>query len=239
MLLFFHGGGWVTERVENYDKVCARMSKATGHMVVSVDYRLAPENPFPAGLKDCYAVARELYTNGFNYGIDTSKITLIGDSAGGNLVSAVSLMARDRNEFIPKRQILIYPVENNDYTEASPYESVRTNGTDYFLTAKKMRDYVELYIKNEKDLNSPYFTPLHAKNLENQPRTLILSAEFDPLRDEGEDYGRKLEAAGNNVVVHRVNGAMHGYFALGIMSYYVAETFDIINDFLKEANIDG
>ncbi|MCD7817996.1 MAG: alpha/beta hydrolase, partial [Lachnospiraceae bacterium] len=119
VLLFFHGGGWVTESVENYDRVCARMAQATGCMVVSVEYRLAPEHRFPVGLQDCYAAARALYTGRFLFSVDKEKITVIGDSAGGNLAAAVCMMARDIGEFQVKQQILIYPAVNNCYTEES------------------------------------------------------------------------------------------------------------------------
>ena len=164
VLLFFHGGGWVTESVENYDRVCARMAQATAHIVVSVEYRLAPEDKFPSGLEDCYVVAKALYTGKFVLNVKPENITLIGDSAGGNLCAALSLMARDRGEFMPKRQILIYPATYNDYTEKSPFPSVKENGTDYLLTAGKMQDYIDLYAKNEEDKQNPYFAPYLAKD---------------------------------------------------------------------------
>ena len=232
VMLFFHGGGWVTESIDNYERICARMAVATNHIVVSVGYRLAPEYKFPEGLEDCYAVAKELYT-GKIAGIDPEQITVIGDSAGGNLAAALSLLARDRGEFLPKRQILIYPALYGDYSDASPYPSVRENGSDYLLTAGKMRDYIELYASSEKDKKNPYFAPLLAEDYKNQPKTLILTAEFDPLRDEGEDYGRKLSEAGNEVEIHRISDALHGYFALGIKYYHVKESFELINEFLR------
>lgn len=133
ILLFFHGGGWVTESVENYDRVCARMAQATAHIVVSVEYRLAPEHKFPVPLEDCYAATKALYTNQLILNTDPEKITIIGDSAGGNLTAAVCLMARDKGEFTPRRQILIYPALGNCYTEESPYRSVQENGCDYLL----------------------------------------------------------------------------------------------------------
>lgn len=232
VMLFFHGGGWVTESIDNYERICARMAVATNHIVVSVGYRLAPEYKFPVGLEDCYAVAKELYTGKID-GIDPEQITVIGDSAGGNLAAALSLLARDRQEFLPKRQILIYPALYGDYSDASPYPSVRENGSDYLLTAGKMRDYINLYASSEKDKKNPYFAPLLADDYKNQPKTLILTAEFDPLRDEGEDYGRKLAEAGNEVEIHRISDALHGYFALGIKYYHVKESFELINEFLR------
>ena len=204
VFLFFHGGGWVTESIDNYERICARLASATDHIVVSVEYRLAPEYPFP-----------------------------IGDSAGGNLAAAVSLMARDQGEFLPKRQILIYPAVNNDYSEESPYLSVRRYGTEYLLTAGKMRDYINFYASAEEDKKSKYLAPLMETDYSNQPDTLILTAECDPLRDEGEEYGRRLKEAGNKVEVHRIQDALHGFFALGVKYYHVQESFAIINRFLS------
>lgn len=229
IMLFLHGGGWATEHVENYERVCSRMAQATGQTVAAVEYRLAPEHKFPTGLMDCYTVARALYTHP-----DTKPedITLIGDSAGGNLAAALSIMARDRGEFMPKRQILIYPAVNNDYSENSPYLSVRRYGTEYLLTAGKMRDYINFYASAEEDKRSKYLAPLMETDYSNQPDTLILTAECDPLRDEGEEYGRRLKEAGNQVEIHRIQDALHGFFALGVKYYHVQESFAIINRFL-------
>lgn len=232
-LLFFHGGGWVTESIDNYERICARLASATNHIVVSVEYRLAPEYPFPTGFYDCYMAAKAMFTNRFILNTDPDKITLIGDSAGGNLAAAVSLMARDQGEFLPKRQILIYPAVNNDYSEKSLFSSVRENGQDYLLTAGKLKDYINLYAGSEEDKLNPYFAPILEKDLSGQPDTLILTSEFDPLRDEGEAYGRRLAEAGNRVEVHRIKDALHGYFALGIRSLHVQESFEYINHFLE------
>ena len=236
-LLFFHGGGWVTESIDNYERICARLANATGQYVVAVEYRLAPEDKFPAGLEDCYAVAKTLYSGDFMLNIKPENITLIGDSAGGNLCAALSLMARDYGEFMPKRQILIYPATYNDYTENSPFPSVKENGTDYLLTAGKMQDYIDLYARNKEDKKNPYFAPYIAEDLANQPDTLILTCEFDPLRDEGEAYGKRLKEAGNYVEIHRIKDALHGYFALGIKQLHVQESFTYINEFLKEETL--
>lgn len=233
VLLFYHGGGWVTESVENYDRVCARMSQATGQIVASVEYRLAPEHRFPIGLEDCYAAAKALYTNRFLLNTDPDQITIIGDSAGGNLAAAVCMMARDRGEFIPRRQILIYPALNNCYTQDSPFTSVKENGEGYLLTSVKMEDYLKLYQSSPKDRKNPYFAPLLEENLEGMPDTLILTAELDPLRDEGEEYGRRLQEAGNHAEVHRIPEALHGFFALGVKFLHVQESFEYMNRFLE------
>lgn len=234
VFLFFHGGGWVTESVDNYQRICAKIAEKMHHIVIAVEYRLAPEFPFPTGLEDCYAAAKAVYTNEFLLNVDPEKITLIGDSAGGNLTAAVSLMARDRGEFVPKRQILIYPVTNNDYSENSPFPSVQENGTDYGLTAGKMRDYINYYAGCEEDKQNPYFAPILSKDFSNQPKTLVITAEFDPLRDEGEAYGRALREAGNEVEIHRIRDAFHGFFVLGLKYLHVQESFEIIERFLRE-----
>ena len=233
VFLFFHGGGWVTDCIDNYERICARLASATEHIVVSVEYRLAPEHPFPTGFMDCYAVAKAIYTNRFILNVNPQRITLIGDSAGGNLAAAVSLKARDDGIFKPQRQILIYPAVNNDYSDTSRFQSVKDCGSDYLLTAGKMQDYIDLYAKNEEDKQNPYFAPYLAKDVSHQPDTLILTSEFDPLRDEGEAFGERLKAAGNRVEVHRIAGAFHGYFALGIKFLHVQESFTYVNRFLE------
>lgn len=232
LLLFIHGGGWVTESIDNYERICARLASATEHIVVSVEYRLAPEHPFPTGFMDCYAVAKAIYTNRFILNVNPQRITLIGDSAGGNLAAAVSLKARDDGIFKPQRQILIYPAVNNDYSDTSRFQSVKDCGSDYLLTAGKMRDYIDFYAAREEDKKNKYFAPLMETDYRNQPDTLILTAEFDPLRDEGEEYGKRLKEAGNYVEVHRIKDALHGYFALGIRYFHVQESFELINQFL-------
>ena len=235
VLLFFHGGGWVTESVENYDRGCSRMAQSTGHIVMSVEYRLAPEYRFPVPLEDCYAAAKALYTGHLVLPADPDRITIIGDSAGGNLAAAVCLKARDTGDFAPKKQILIYPAVSNCYTKKSPYKSVQENGQDYLLTAVKMEDYLKLYESSTEDRQNPYFAPILAKDLSHMPETLILTAEFDPLRDEGEEYGKRLKKANNYVEIHRIPDALHGYFALGIRFLHVQESFEIMNCFLNKS----
>ena len=235
VLLFFHGGGWVTESVENYDRVCSRMAQSTGHIVMSVEYRLAPEYRFPVPLEDCYAAAKALYTGHLVLPADPDRITIIGDSAGGNLAAAVCLKARDTGDSAPKKQILIYPAVSNCYTKKSPYKSVQENGQDYLLTAVKMEDYLKLYESSTEDRQNPYFAPILAKDLSHMPETLILTAEFDPLRDEGEEYGKRLKKANNYVEIHRIPDALHGYFALGIRFLHVQESFEIMNCFLNKS----
>ncbi len=241
ILIFFHGGGWVIGNIDSYSKICHHMAKQTGHIVISVDYRLAPENPFPAAPEDCYTVAREIYREAELFNVRREDITLIGDSAGGNLAAVVSLMARDRGEFLPAKQILLYPSTASDHSEASPFPSVHENGTDYLLTTKRINDFMELYINSEKDLSHPYLAPLLAEDLSGQPKTLIITAEYDPLRDEGEAYGKKLEQYGNDVEIVRMKDALHGFITLPLHFVHVKRSYERINRFLKtnEVGLDN
>lgn len=232
-LLFFHGGGWVLGNVDSYTTVCANLAVATRHAVVSVDYRLAPEYKFPAAPEDCYAVAKEIFTNGID-GRKAENITLIGDSAGGNLAAVVSLMARDRGAFQVPRQILLYPCTANDHSEASPFASVREKGTDYLLTARRVNEMMEMYRSSDADLENPYYAPLLEKDLTNQPKTLIITAEYDPLCDEGECYAEKLKAAGNSVSVYRMRDALHGFISLPPRFQELEKAYELINRFLGE-----
>lgn len=234
LLLFFHGGGWVLESVDTYDSVCRTLARRTGCRVASVEYALAPEYVFPVGVEDCYAAARAVYQHPELFGVQSNQITLIGDSAGGNLSAAVSLMARDRGEFEIAQQILIYPATYNDHSDTSPFTSVRENGNNYLLTSKRVRDYMELYAGGDpQNMQSPYFAPLLADDLTCQPRTLVITAEFDPLRDEGEAYAYALRDAGNEVMLFRMPDALHGYFSLSPRFTLVRHTFDMIDHFLN------
>ncbi|MBN7772729.1 alpha/beta hydrolase [Clostridium aminobutyricum] len=234
-IVFFHGGGWVTENIDSYNNICKNLSTYTKSKLISVEYRLAPEHPFPQGFEDCYAVAKQVHQIQAEIGNLPGKIILMGDSAGGNLAAAVALKARDKGEFNVEVQILLYPATYFDHSPSSPFDSIRENGTGYILTAKKICDYMTLYKSTDRDLFNPYFAPLMADDFSNQPRTLIISAEFDPLRDEGEEYGKKLIEAGNEVEIYRMQDALHGYMYLGPRYVHVKKTYDLINRFLNES----
>lgn len=236
VLLFFHGGGWVIGDVETYTPTCIRMADLTGCVVVAVDYRLAPEDPFPAGLQDCYQVAQQLLDDPSPAGItDPANIVLIGDSAGGNLAAVVSLLLRNRGYQPPAKQILLYPVTQWDHDpETSPYESVREHGEDYRLTNSEVQDYLELYTPEPARRRDWHVAPLMAEDLTDQPDTLVITAELDLLRDEGEAYGKALKAAGNTVRIHRVEGALHGFIALPRISRSVREAYEVITAFLDD-----
>lgn len=233
-MLYFHGGGWVTGDIETYTTACINMADALGRVIYSVDYRLAPEHPFPEGLEDCLRVTTVLMENLKMTGIESaSQWILAGDSSGANLAAAVSLRLRDEGKTVPSRQVLLYPVTHFDHTENSPFESVRTKGKDYGLTAKRIQDYMEMYQPVLEERKSPYVAPLMAEDFSNQPRTLIITAEHDLLRDEGEAYGKALEQAGNDVMVHRIPESAHGFITLPPFTKPVEETYEVMNEFLK------
>lgn len=234
IIIYIHGGGWVTDGIDSYERICGKLSKHTGHLVISVDYRLAPEYKFPVGLLDAYEVVKSICKNEFPYSLNTDNVTIMGDSAGGNLTAAICQMARDKKEFTPTRQVLIYPAVNNDYSENSIYPSVQSKGEEFLLTAGKMRDYLTLYESKEEDRYNPYFAPILAKDFSDLPKALVITAENDPLRDEGETYGNHLKFAGNEVQIYRIEQAIHGYFGMGLNGPYVRETLQLIARFLKE-----
>lgn len=233
LLLFFHGGGWVFESVDTYNQVCKALAKAIGCRIASVEYRRAPEFPFPVGLEDCYAAAKAIYANPEQFGVQPEDITLIGDSAGGNLTAAVSLLARDRGDFTVSQQILIYPATAADHSESSPFPSVHENGEGYLLTSYRVQEFMRLYAgQDDSAFTNPYFAPLLMEDLSHQPRTLIITAEFDPLRDEGEAYAAALSRAGAQVYLHRMRDALHGFISLPAQFVQVQRAHALIAKFL-------
>lgn len=232
VIFYIHGGGFVTESIESYNRVCWNLTKNTQQIVVSVEYPLAPEFRFPTQIEVCYAAAKAIFKDRSILNVNPEQITVMGDSAGGNMAAALSMMARDRGEFMPERQILIYPCVNNNYKENNGFLSVMENGQDYLLTRQNMEDYLEYYQASEADRDNPYFAPLIASNFENLPKTLVITGEFDPLRDEGEAFAEKLREGGNEVILHRIKDAVHGFFLLEPLHMAVKETYEYINEFL-------
>ncbi len=234
LLIYIHGGGFVTGNVQSYSTLCTRIANKTKHIVVSIDYRLAPEHKFPTGLEDCYSVVKHLVSQELFFGNDQNKIILMGDSAGANLASAISLLARERGEFNVDKQILLYPALYNDYSENSPFPSVLENGQDYLLTKERMSNYLELYARDKEDLNNKYLAPLLAEDLSNQPDTLVISAEYDLLRDEAKEYANRLKEAGNKSLYYEIEDVVHGFFMLSSILEPIKKCYEIINEFLED-----
>lgn len=230
-LLFFHGGGWVTGSLVSYHAACGHLCEHTGRPVCSVGYRLAPEHRFPDGLSDCHAVLQAVLAGDPTFPYD-GPLTLMGDSAGGNLAAASLLMCMERGERLPDAQLLFYPVVQTDFTDGSPFPSVRENGQDYLLTSRMMREYLALYVRGEVDARNPFLAPLYAPSLAGLPRALVVTAQYDPLRDEGEAFAARLEREGVPTSHVRVEGALHGFFSLPPRFAHAARALELICDFL-------
>lgn len=231
-VVFFHGGGWVTGQVDLYADACKDLALALKRRVVSVDYRLAPENRFPTPLDDCYAVTRAVMAGEVFDDVVPGHVVLMGDSAGGNLACAVALKARDTGEFKVARQILLYPALNNDYGPDAPFASVHENGRDYILTAQDCQEYLMLYAAEPEDLEDPYLAPLLEKDYSGLPETLVISAELCPLRDEDEELAERLSGAGTVAAAYRMQDVMHGYLLYPSAADAVKTTFSICRSFL-------
>jgi len=209
-LVYFHGGGWVIGDIETHDNVCRNLALQAQCAVISADYRLAPEHPFPAPLEDCYAVTSWAADNAAALDIDASRIAVGGDSAGGNLSACVSLKAKQENGPRLVHQLLIYPVTD----AALDTESYAANGEGYMLTKDGMQWFLDHYLGEAVDRSDPLIAPLRATDLAGLPAATIITAEFDPLRDEGEAYGSKLNAAGVDTLVRRYDGMIHGFIGM-------------------------
>lgn len=237
-ILYFHGGGWANGDVDFYADSCMRTALKLERRVVAVDYRRSPENRFPQAPEDCYEVARQLFAGHLIPDVDPDHIVLMGDSAGGNLTAVVSLMARERGDFTPRTQIMLYPLTYNDHSTTTIFPSVMENGEDYLLTREDIEGYIDLYLRGPEDWMDPHFAPLLAKSLEGQPRTLVISAEYCPLRDEGEAYAARLEADGADVECYRMLDGVHGYFLYPTVLSLVRDTYRIIQHFLDGAPLE-
>lgn len=238
-ILFFHGGGFANGDVKFYTDACQRMALRLRRRVLSVEYRRSPEHRFPTALEDCYAVARQLFAGELLPDVKQKHIVLMGDSAGGNLAAGVSLLARDRGQFAVPTQVLLYPLTYNDHSLSTIFDSVRENGEGYLLTREDIVAYIELYLSRPEDFNDSRFAPLIASSLADMPRTLIVTAEYDPLRDEGEAFAARLETEGNDVVCCRMYDAVHGYFLYPSVLSLVRDTYRLIANFLDGDDIEG
>ncbi|MDR3364805.1 MAG: alpha/beta hydrolase [Clostridiales Family XIII bacterium] len=214
VFVYFHGGGWAIGDLDTNDALCKLLCDRSGSIVVSVDYRRAPENKCPAAARDAYAATEWAYRQADSFGGDSTRLAVGGDSAGANLAAVVCLMARDakrRGEAAPdvRFQLLIFPATDH---YSAPHPSYAECGSGYFLTTDEMVWFWDLYLGKGADPDDPYISPLRAPDLSGLPPAYIQTAEYDPLRDEGEEYAEKLRTSGTDAVCERVTGMMHGYF---------------------------
>jgi acetyl esterase len=224
---YFHGGGWVAGSLDTHDTVCRDIAAASGVVVVSVDYRLAPENPYPAPLTDCLAVTRRLLLDGAGLGVDRTRIAVAGDSAGGGMAAVAA-------QQLPgiAHQVLIFAVL--DLAGVGETRSYRRFGTGYFLTERDMAHFARSYAGGHHP-GAPLLSPIRAATLAGLPSATIVTAEYDPLRDENEAYAVKLTDAGVRVALRRFDGQVHPFHLLGGLIDDAAVARKWIGERLREA----
>ncbi|TML19891.1 MAG: alpha/beta hydrolase [Actinobacteria bacterium] len=209
IIVHFHGGGWLTGSIEMSDDACRFLANRSGCVVMSAAYRFAPEHPFPAAADDAYAAVEWAARHAADYGADGGRVATTGTSAGANLAAATCLRCADRQARLPVFQVLVYPPLDATFQS----QSFTDNATGYYLTADQMRWFWAKYA-GTSPRDDPYLSPLYAPDLRGQPPALIITAEFDPLRDDGERYASQLREAGVAVELHRVEGQIHSFMGL-------------------------
>ena len=207
IVVFYHAGGWVLGGLDSHENVCRAIANASNAMVAIVDYRLAPEHPFPAAADDAFAALAWISAHADEVGGDPSRIAVCGDSAGGNLAAVATLRARDQGGPAVAFQVLAYPI--TDYRPETGSYLEFADG--YFLSRAEMLWYWDQYAPNVEDRSLPYASPNRAEDLSDLPPALVITAEYDVLRDEGEAYARRLAAAGAAVDLSRYDGMIHGF----------------------------
>jgi acetyl esterase len=212
-MVSFHGGGWVTGKLDSDEYKSHVLARASGVAIVSVEYRLAPEHKFPAAAEDCYAVTEWTAKNAAALGLDAKRIGVGGSSAGGNLSAAVALMCRDRSGPALAFQLLTYPVIDDDFDRPS----YRDNPKGKVISREQMAWFWDQYAPGTSERGNPYLNPLCAKDLKGLPPALVITAEFDPLRDEGEAYAKRLSEAGVEVRLSRYDGCVHGFLSIMVL----------------------
>ena len=211
VLVYFHGGGWVVGNLESHDHLCRYLAAKSGVVVVAVDYRLAPEHKFPAAYQDCLAATRWAAASALELGLDAKRMAVGGDSAGGSLAATIALAVRDEGWPMLRLQLLLYP--STDFTADTT--SLRDSGTGYLLTRAAMEQFVDWYLPSRIARTDPRASPQLAPDHSGLAPACIISAEFDPLRDEAHIYADTLERAGVAVERHCYAGMVHGFMRMG------------------------
>lgn len=235
LLVYFFGGGWTLGTIDTSDAICRSLVNRAGCAALSVGYRLAPEHRFPAAVEDCYAGVRWAAEHAVELGADPGRIAVGGDSAGGNLAAAVTLLARDRAGPAIAAQLLVYP--NTDYAADTP--SLAENDDPALFNRSSVAWYWRHYLEKPEDGMDPLASPLRAPSLEHLPPALVITAEYDPLRDEGERYAERLRASGVPTEHTRYPGMIHGFFAMAGTFEAGGRALDQAADYLRRALAPG
>jgi acetyl esterase len=214
VLVYFHGGGWVVGNLDTHDSQARGLCAGSGCAVVSVDYRLAPEHPYPAAPEDCYTAMEWVCEHADALGLDRSRLAVGGDSAGANLATVLALMARDRQGPELRFQLLVYPATDDDFSRASCVE----NAEGYLLSTAAMRWFWDQYVPDRTRRSEPYCAPAKAQSHVGLPPALVITAEFDPLRDDGNAYAGLLQRSGVPTRLACYPGAVHGFLGMGAVS---------------------
>lgn len=223
--VFLHGGGWSMGSMDHYDGLCRLITSLAGCATIAVDYGLAPEYKFPHALEECYAVLKWLQEQAEVINIQRDNIAIGGDSAGGNLSAALCLLARERAEFMPVYQVLLYPVTQLN----SQTQSKSKYGRGFFIDSEDMVWFTENYLKTPAEMENNLASPLNAATLAGLPEALVITAEYDPLRDEGEAYARRLLQSGVAVVHKRMEGMIHAFLS---MNWLIPEEVQAMMEFI-------
>jgi len=230
IVAYFHGGGFVIGNIQNSDMLCRRLSYKLGAVIVSVGYGLAPENKFPIPLEDCYDATKWVFENALTLGANPASLIVAGDSAGGNLAANVAIMARDSAEFELAAQVLIYPTTDSSRT----YPSEEAFATGYLLTRDMMNWFTQQYMRTTEDLVNPLFSPLLTPDLSHLPPALVLTAGYDPLKDEGSLYAAALRKAGTQIELVNYPNMIHGFISFPLMSGEAMGAFNDIRQFIEK-----
>ena len=234
LLVYFHGGGWVLSNLDTHDMLCRKLANRASCIVVSVDYRLAPEHKFPAAVEDSYAATSWVAEHASELYGDATRLAVGGDSAGGNLAAVTTQIAREQGSPAIFFQFLIYPV-TDQYPASTQRKSFLENGEGYFLTREGMRRFLHHYLERPEQGSDPRFAPLLTKDLSGLPPALIVTAEYDPLLDEGELYAQRLQEAGVPVTLKRYDGMIHGFFSMAGVIDHSNKAIDETAAILKRA----
>jgi acetyl esterase len=232
IIVFFHGGGWVLGGLPSHEYVCRALANSAGCVVVATDYRLAPEHKFPAAADDSYAATKWAADNAGALGSGANRLVVCGDSAGGNLAAVVSQMARDRGTPEIRAQVLIYPAIDAATDTDSQKRFVEEGQV---LSQRTMAWFWNHYLRGREDASNPYACPNKAKDLKRLPPALVITAEYDPLYDEGNDYAAALEKAGNRVKLSRYAGVPHFFVSLAPAIDQGKTAIREIADYVKSA----